>query len=70
MAGKDGFSSEVSTGGCGEGGVLAKELEDILRVMDKAGHWAAYLGIYGVWELKVELMISRGHHERQDNIKT
>jgi len=27
-------------------------------------HWAAYLGIYGVWGLRVELMISRRHCER------
>jgi hypothetical protein len=33
-------------------------------VRNKDGHWAAYLGIYGVWELRVGHMISRWHHER------
>lgn len=37
----------------------------LLWERNKDRHWAAYLRICGVWELRVELMISRRHYERQ-----
>ena len=49
MAWEDGFLGQVPAGGCGEGGILAQELEETL--CEDKDHWAAYSGICGVWSL-------------------